>query len=215
MKISFCKGQLVHSGEILRDYALALKDAGHDVSVIAVYPHRTSDQVCASLLRAGIAIETFEARAASRLGPLRRIATAVLSVAPFLRPFIARKAVDNAYAAARDYEARRESYFRETKPDVVYVNSPDPAAAILIELAHAAGSRVVYHELLTPSVHIRLDREYENFVACALPKCDAVAALTPAAADECRCEWSREVLVLPVAGEDTRAVLQTFENLKG
>jgi hypothetical protein len=164
VKVVLCRGD-----HPVDDIALALKHAGHEVRVVAVYPHGSHEPID------GIEIESFtDPRGGATLGMLRRVAVAIASLAPFLRRAIVHRGIEAASRAAGDYVARRARYFETERPDVVCFNSPDPAAIPLARLAHDAGCAIVYHEQIAAPGRRGFEHEYAEFAESVIPLCDVV-----------------------------------------
>ena len=188
MKILICKnsfaGPISGADEITVNYAVELKAAGHDASVLLVQHPAPDDPLAARLEAAGVELSALASpRMTASLAAGRKLALAAM------RAFSpARKVLrSNSRRIVHDLLQRYHDAFREhlarQRPDVVHVITPDPGAVMLIRAAHSAGVPVVYQEVGTPFHPPGFEEVYERFVQ-VLPLCTAVATLSPSLARE-------------------------------
>src|SRR5215204_4389865 len=188
MNILLCKnsfaGPISGADEIAVNYAVELKAAGHDVSVLLVQPPAAGDPLAARLDAAGVQLSSLASpRFTASLAAGRRLALAAM------RAFSPAQRVlrSNSRRIVHDLLQRFHDDFLEhlahARPDVVHVITPDPGAVMLIRAAHAAGVPVVYQEVGTPFHPPGFEEVYERFVK-VLPLCAEVATLSPSLARE-------------------------------
>ena len=188
MKILYCKnsfaGPISGADEIVVNYAVELKAAGHAPSVLLVHPPAKDDNMAARLRAAGVplsslASSTFSASlAAGRKLAIR--AMRAFKPGSLLIRSNSRKLVFNLLERYHDACC---AYLVRERPDVVHVMTPDPGAVMLIRAAHAVGVPVVYQEVGIPFHPPGFEEVYERFVT-VLPLCAEVAVLSPRLAQE-------------------------------
>ena len=207
MKIALCKSRLVGpvsgADETLVTYAVQLRDAGHDVEVVTLYPCSPRDPYYRRLVSAGIPIRVIVERAwmFSALQLARNLATHALFVFVLLYGFAnhARSLWTTILHLVSGFYAKRcRSFFAQHRYDVVHVLTPDSGTPVLIRACRAAGLPTLYQELGSPH-HPEADRHYARLQR-VIPLCTSVVALSPALAEQ----WSgrfhhpRGVGVLPL-----------------
>ncbi len=188
MNILLCKnsfaGPISGADEIAVNYAIELKAAGHEASVLLVQHPAPGDQLAARLEAAGVGLSALASpRMTASLAAGRKLALAAM------RAFSPASKVlrSNSRRIVHDILQRYHDGFREhlagRRPDVVHVITPDPGAVMLIRAAHAAGVPVVYQEVGTPFHPPGFEEVYERFVK-VLPLCAEIATLSPSLARE-------------------------------
>jgi glycosyltransferase involved in cell wall biosynthesis len=215
LKIALCKsilaGPASGADESLVTYAVALHEAGHDVTVALLYPPSHEDQYYRRLARAGVRVECVVETSA--LYSVLRVArdaffSLVLLVSLVPRSFDSLRGVWQFVhrAASKLYVRRCRRFFRELRPDLLHVFTPDAGAVVMIRAGHAAGIPVLYHELGTPHYLPALDGYYRQ-LAEALPLCAEFAALSPRLAGQWAAKYPflKHVSVLPLISEDCGA----------
>jgi glycosyltransferase involved in cell wall biosynthesis len=188
MKILLCKnsfaGPISGADEIAVNYAVELKAAGYDASVLLVQPPAAGDPLAARLEAAGVPLSALASpRFTASLAAGRKLALAAMRAFSPARKVLrsnSRRIVHDLLQ--RFHDAFRDRLARE-RPDVVHVITPDPGAVMLIRAAHAAGVPVVYQEVGTPFHPPGFEEVYERFVK-VLPLCAGVATLSPSLARE-------------------------------
>lgn len=210
MKIIICKGQFLGpisgADEILVNYAIQLHRAGHEVSVLLVYPHSPLDQYYKRLREAGVSIHIV---ARNHVGALvntgRTLARTLLNAFPYSQSLVRTTAQKAATYLAVGYREQCREFLTASRPDVVHVLSPDPGAMVLISAAHDAGIPVIYQECGIPYHPPSSATFYEQFTA-VLPLCTEIATLSPQLAQVCRerLPFSNSLSVLPIIVEDLR-----------
>lgn len=210
MKIIISKGQLLGpisgADEILVNYATHLHRAGHDVSVLLLYPYSPLDQYYRRLREAGVSIYTVaSAPVGTFLSTGRKLGRGLLNILPRSQSLVRRNAQRVATSLAARYQKQCHDFLKEFRPDVVHVLSPDPGAMVLISAAHVAGIPVMYQEVGIPYHPPSFELFYEQFTA-VLPLCAEVATLSPLLAEMCRerLPISNKLSVLPIIVEDLR-----------
>lgn len=203
MRIVFGKGvfhgPISGADEILTANATQLQKAGHTVSVLLMYPHNLSDQYYLRLREAGVSVSSIaSAGMSSSLSAGRSLARRVLKVFPASQSVLRRRTQKLVTGIALRYYDQCLAYFRQTRPDLVHVITPDPSAMVMIRAAHDAGMSVLYQEVGTPFHPPGFEQYYEQF-ASVLPLCREVTALSPQLARECREKLpAASVSVLPI-----------------
>lgn len=208
MKILICKnsfaGPISGADEIAVNYAVELKAAGHDASVLLVQHPAPGDPLAARLGAAGVGLSALASpRVTASLAAGRRLALAAM------RAFSPARRVlrSNSRRIVHDLLQRYHDAFRaqlaRRRPDVVHVITPDPGAVMLVRAAHAEGVPVVYQEVGTPFHPPGFEEVYERFVE-VLPLCSEVATLSPSLAREMQelLPHVREPRVVPLIAPD-------------
>lgn len=208
MNILICKnsfaGPISGADEIAVNYAVELKAAGHEASVLLVQHPAPGDPLVARLDAAGVRLSALASpRMTASLAAGRKLALAAM------RAFSPASKVlrSNSRRIVHDLLQRYHDAFREhlasRRPDVVHVITPDPGAVMLIRAAHTAGFPVVYQEVGTPFHPPGFEEVYERFVK-VLPLCAEVATLSPSLAREMRrvLPRIREPRVVPLIAPD-------------
>lgn len=215
LKIALCKSHLAGpvsgADETLVSYATALRAAGHDVTVALLYPPSQEDQYYARLARAGVRVECVVETSAiySALRVARdAFFSLVLVVTLVPRSFESLRRVWQYVhrAASRLYVRRCRRFFRDLRPDLLHVFTPDAGAVVIIRAGHDLGIPVLYHEMGTPHYLPALDGYYRQ-LAEALPLCAEFAALSPRLADQWAAKFPflERVSVLPLIADDCGA----------
>lgn len=190
MKIIFCKGQfqgpISGADETLVGYATNLRRAGHEVSVLLMYPHSPDDHYYGRLRAAGVPVSILAAESArNSLDVGRRVGRGLLRALPATGRLVHSNAQMAATALASCYFAPCRDYLRRSGADLVHVLTPDPGAMVMIRAASVAGVPVLYQELGMPFDPPHYRPFYKRFAA-VLPLCAEVAALSPLLARKCR-----------------------------
>jgi glycosyltransferase involved in cell wall biosynthesis len=203
LKILFGKGILLGpisgADEVLTAYATQLHQAGHNVSVLLMFPHALSNQYYLRLRDAGVHVSSIApARMRVSVDAGRRLARRLLQVFPSSQGVLRRRAREMAF---RYYDECRD-YFKRERPDLIHVISPDPGAMVMIRAAHDTGISVLYQEVGKPYHPPGFESYYEQFTS-VLPLCTEVAALSPQLAQECREKsLAKRISVLPILSDD-------------
>ena len=190
MKVLFCKnslaGPLSGADEIVVNYALELRAAGHSTSVLLVHPPANNDPFATRLRAAEVPINTLASTTFSAsLAAGRKLAIrAMRSCAP-ASALIRSNSRKVVFDLVQRYHGACCEYLKLSRPDVIHVLTPDPGAVMLIRAAHQTGIPVVYHEVGIPFHPPGFEEVYERFVS-VLPLCTSVAALSPGLAQELR-----------------------------
>ena len=208
MKVILGKGQFMGpisgADETLVAYATQLHLAGHDVSVLLMYPHSTQDQYYQRLLKAGVPVSSIAPTSVhTSLNTGRKLALGFLQVFPTSRHLVRRKAQQIATSVAERYFEQCRDFLRRSEADLIHVITPDPSAMVLIRAAHSAGIPVLYQELGTPFHPPDFESYYEQFTS-VLPMCSEVAALSPHLAEDCRekLPTANRLSVLPIMTDE-------------
>ena len=216
MKIGLCKssvlGPISGADEIMLNYAVHLHKAGHDVSVILLYPPTIDDQYLRRLKLKGVPISTIIPRSYLLIS-LRAVRNLTSSILFFL--YLVGRApqrLRNVWQVAvrfimqLHYRACRRFLSRQ-KLDLLHVFTPDTGAAMMIRAGHELGIPVLYHEMGTAH-HMPMLTDYYNHLEKVLPLCTEVAALSPRLAAEwsLRFPFLDSVSVLPLIAETTNKV---------
>jgi len=214
MKIALSKsslfGPISGADETLVTYAAALRRAGHDVTVVLLYPPSRNDSYLRRLREAEVPVVAIAER--SRLFAAVRGLRAAAAHFFFLFVLVSRFPghVRRIWQSilrmlARLYLGRTTEFLRTNRFDILHVLTPDSGSAILIRAAHAAGVPTLYQELGTPYHMPELDGTYER-LARVTPLCTRLAALSPGLAAEWqdRLPNPSPVSVLPLLVEPPR-----------
>lgn len=214
MKIALCKtsmlGPISGADEIMLNYAVHLHRAGQEVSVVLLYPPRVDDPYLRRLELEGVPVTAVVTRSYI-FRFLRGVRTVFSSVLFFL--FLLKHAPQRfrkLWQIVLDLTSRLHyrhcrKYFKENRPDVMHVFTPDTGAALMIRAGHELGIPVLYHEMGTPH-HMPMLTDYYRRLEKVLPLCTEVAALSPRLALEweVRFPFLRSVSVIPLIVEKTR-----------
>lgn len=196
-------GPISGADETLVAYATQLRAAGHDVSVLLMFPHERNDPYYVRLREAGVPLDSIASastRAALKAG--RKLAARLMRALPNSQKLMRQQAQRiSTNVTARYFEPCRE-YFESSAADLIHVVTPDPNAMVFIRAAHAAGLPVIYQELGTPYHPPAFEFYYEQFTS-ALPFCSEVVALSPRLLRECRekLPYANAVSLLPITTE--------------
>ena len=202
MKIALCKssfaGPVSGADEIMLNYAVSLHQAGHEVTVVLLYPPAVDDQYLRRLQRNGVLVTPVIARS-YLFGLLRALRNVFSSVLFFL--FLLRSAPERLrkiWQAALNFISQLHyrdcrAYFARTRPDLLHVFTPDTGASMMIRAGHELAIPVLYHEMGTPH-HLPLLDNYYRRLERVLPLCTEVAALSPRLASD----WEVRFPFLPI-----------------
>ncbi|MFL6336736.1 MAG: glycosyltransferase family 4 protein [Pyrinomonadaceae bacterium] len=211
MRILLCKnsfaGPISGADEIAVNYAIGLKAAGHEASVLLVQPPTESDPLAARLAAAGVPLSALASpRFTASLAAGRRMALATMRAFPPTRELLRAKSRRVVHELLQRYHDAFRERLASLRPDVVHVITPDPGAVMLIRAAHAAGVPVVYQEVGTPFHPPGFEEVYERFVK-VLPLCAGVATLSPRLARAMRrlASLNETPRVVPLIAPDTAA----------
>lgn len=188
MNILFAKsmfaGPISGADEIISTYAVELKKAGHETSVLLVHWPAEDDAQIARLNAAEVPVSVLASPSFSRsLAAGRKIALRLMqtfSPASRLIRTISRKLVFNLIQRYHDDCCE---YLLNHSPDIVHVMTPDPGAVMLIRAAHTVGIPVIYQEVGIPFHPPGFEEVYER-LASVLSLCSEVATLSPRLAQE-------------------------------
>ena len=197
LRIGLCKsnfqGPISGADETLVAYAVELERAGHDVTVLLLYPFMADDNYAKRLREAGVRIKVIAERAwiFGALQLARRIATHFLFVFVLLSRFPGH--VRRIWQAvlgliSGHYYERCRAHFATNAYDVLHVVTPDAGTNVVVKAAKAAGLPILYQELGTPFHMPGLEASYDR-LAKVIPLCDEVAALSPRLARQ----WGRKL----------------------
>ena len=183
MKIVFCRGGFAGAvsgaDQTLVNYVLRLRDAGHEPSLMFVYPHSGANQYFAQLREAGVPMSCLTRHP---LYAALRAARRLILRLPHALPGEARRRWERWQEPIR----RTALYLlRYHRPDLAHVLEPWGETPALIRAAHAAGVPVIYHDFGTPGAIPDRDEDYDQLTE-AIPLCSEVAALSPMLARLCR-----------------------------
>jgi len=208
MKIILGKGQFMGpisgADETLVAYATRLRQAGHAVTVLMMYPHAPRDQYYLRLRKAGVPVVSIApAHVHTSLNTGRRLARGLSQIFPPSREVVRRRGQKIATSVAGRYFEQCCDYLREAQADLIHVITPDPSAMVIIRAAHVAGIPALYQELGMPYHPPDFKSYYEEFTA-VLPLCAEVAALSPHLAEQCRekLPFAKFLSVLPIMTDD-------------
>lgn len=197
LKIFLCKGSFFGpvsgADQMIVNYALHLKAAGHDPHVIITVPFARDDQYLLRLRAAGIPVKSL-GRLPSYLGRLAlRRAAGALPWLGFMQKY-------------RDWEAAlfrtAVAFLRARRPDVLHVIAE---GGLYINAAYAAGVPVVYQEPAIPfygdAPEVKVS--YEKLSA-SLPYASELVAVSPRIARLCRerLQCPEHVSVVPILVDD-------------
>lgn len=204
MKILFCKGGIAGSvsgaDQILVNYALHLRSAGHQPSVVVTYPHAEGNQYAARLRGAGVPVKCVTREPS--YGLMRGLRRLILAAPDAL-----------AGKGRGSWERWQEPVYRaalrlmrRTRPDVAHVLEPWGEMPTLIRAAHAAGVPVIYQDCGTPGAIPGRERDYDG-LAEVISMCAEVAGLSPVLARLCRERFgfAGPASALPLIAEDVAA----------
>ena len=188
MKILFCKnsfaGPISGADEIVVNYAIKLKDAGHNTSVLLVQTPPEDDPLVKRLRSAEVPLDTLaSAGFSSSLATARFIAIRAMRVLSPLRNVILSRSRNVVFNLVQQYKDTCCAYLKCNRPDVMHVLTPDPGAVMLIRAAHEMNIPIVYQEAGIPFHPPGFEEMYERFVS-VLPLCAEVTALSPALVQE-------------------------------
>ncbi|HEX5886490.1 MAG TPA: glycosyltransferase family 4 protein [Pyrinomonadaceae bacterium] len=188
MKILFCKnnfaGPISGADEIVVTYAIELKAAGHEPSLLLVQPPSKSEALVARLRAADVRLDTLASTAFSTsLATARRLLIRAMRTFTPASDLILSNSRKVVFNLLQQYHKSCCEYLKRTRPDVIHVLTPDPGAVMLIRAAHETNIPVVYQEVGIPFHPPGFEKVYERFVS-VLPLCAEVTALSPLLAQE-------------------------------
>jgi len=192
------------------NYAVKLHQAGHEVTVVLLYPPTPDDQYLQRLQLAGVSVRVVISRShvltmLRVLRKLRRVLSSVLFFLLFLKrpPQRLQKMWQVALHRIPQLHYRQcLAYFAGNRHDLLHLFIPDTGTAMMIRAGHKSGIPVLYHEMGTPH-HLPVLTDYYRRLEKALPFCTEFAALSPRLAEEwsLRFPFLNKVSVLPVIME--------------
>jgi glycosyltransferase involved in cell wall biosynthesis len=214
MRIALCKnilaGPVSGADEILVNYATHLRGAGHEVTVVLLYPPAPDNCFYERLRRAGVEVSCVIETSVlySALHYTRDLFFGLLFIVNVPGSFEHLRKIWQTVnrLAARLYVRKCRSFFARLRPDLLHIFTPDAGAVLMISAGHELGLPVLYHEMGTPHYMPALDVYYRE-LAKVLPLCDEFAVLSPRLAEE----WSekfpflKSVSVLPLIVEEREA----------
>src|SRR5947209_7229553 len=159
MKIALCKttllGPVSGTDEAMLNYAVHLRRAGYDVSVVLLYEPNETDQYNRRLQMNGVPVSIIVKRSVlfALLRTLRNLLSTVLFFLFLLRdaPERLRRIWQIAIQLIFSLHYRNcRAYFAENRPDLMHVFTPDSGATMMILAGHQLGIPVLYHEMRTP-----------------------------------------------------------------
>src|SRR5688572_1599484 len=188
MRVLFCKnsfaGPMSGADEIVVNYAVHLKAAGHSPSVLLVHPPAADDVLAERLHEAGVPLTCLASpRFTSSLAAGRKAAVGAMRALSPVKELIRKNSRRVVFELIQRYHDACCEYLTESKPDIVQVLTPDPGAVMLIRAAHSVGIPVVYQEVGIPFHPPGFEEVYERFTS-VLPLCSEVATLSPRLARE-------------------------------
>jgi glycosyltransferase involved in cell wall biosynthesis len=219
MRIALCKsilaGPVSGADEIIVNYATHLHEAGHEVTVVLLYPPAPTDQFYKRLRGAGIEVRCVVERSAF-YATLRTVRSLFFSL--FFFVYLVPGSFERLRelwqvvhrAASRLYVRRCRRFFERHRPTLLHVFTPDAGAMLMIRAGHELGIPVLYHEMGTPHHMPALDVYYKE-LAQVLPLCDEFAALSPLLAEQWaeRFPFLGSVSVLPLLMDDCDGSVRT------
>ncbi|HET6976110.1 MAG TPA: glycosyltransferase family 4 protein [Pyrinomonadaceae bacterium] len=188
LKVLLCKngfaGPLSGADEIVVNYAVELKAAGHSPGVLLVHCPAHDDPFAARLAAAGVSLQTLASPTfTSSLATARKLAIRAMRTFTPARNLIRSNSRKVVFDLLQRYHGACCEFLRHTRPDIIHVLTPDPGAVMLIRAASVCGIPVVYQEVGIPFHPPGFEEVYERFTS-VLPLCAGVAALSPALARE-------------------------------
>jgi glycosyltransferase involved in cell wall biosynthesis len=219
MRIALCKsilaGPVSGADEIMINYATHLHEAGHEVTVVLLYPPAPTDQYYKRLRSAGVEVLCIVERSAL-YATLRAVRNLFFSLLLFVylvpRPFeCLRKFWQIIHRLASHLYVRRcRRFLARHRPALLHVFTPDAGVMLMIRAGHELGIPVLYHEMGTPHYLPALDGYYKE-LAKVLPLCDEFAALSPLLAEQWaeRFPFLASVSVLPLLMDDCDELVRT------
>lgn len=208
MNILFCKnnfaGPISGADEIALTYAIELRGAGHDTSILLVQPPSKNDPLAIRLRAAGVPLDTLASTAFSTsLATARRFAIRAMRTFSPVSGLILSNSRKVVFNLLQQYHVACCEYLKRKRPDVVHVLTPDPGAIMLVRAAYETKIPVVYQEVGIPFHPPGFEDVYERFVS-VLPLCAEVTALSPSLARELRRVSTRSspAKVLPLISPD-------------
>jgi glycosyltransferase involved in cell wall biosynthesis len=173
--------------EIVVNYAVELKAAGHSPGVLLVHRPAHNDPFAVRLEDAGVSLQTLaSATFTSSLTAARKFAIRAMRTFTPASNLIRSNSRRVVFDLVQRYHGACCEFLRRTRPDIIHVLTPDPGAVMLIRAAYESGIPVVYQEVGIPFHPPGFEEVYERFTS-VLPLCTGVAALSPALARElCR-----------------------------
>ena len=211
MKIVLCKtlfaGPVSGADEILVNYATHLQGDGHAVTVVLLYPPQANDRFHERLRRAGVEVSCINEKSLLNraLFAARDFFFGLFLVVYLPGSFKRLRQIWQAIyrLSTRTYARRCRSLFRQLRPDLLHVFTPDAGALLMIRAGHEIGIPVLYHEMGTPYPMPALDAYYRE-LAKVLPLCDEFAALSPLLAKQWaeKLPFLKSICVLPLIVDD-------------
>jgi len=170
--------------EIVVNYAIALRAAGHSPEVLLVHAPAGDDPLAARLRTAGVKLSSLVSpKLTGLLASGRRVAIAATRVIRPASRLIRTNSRNLVFDFIQRYQDRCREFLRRCQPDIVHVMTPDPGAVMLIRAAHSVNLPVVYQEVGMPFHPPGFEEVYQRF-ASVLPLCSEVATLSPRLAQE-------------------------------
>ena len=188
LKVVLCKngfaGPLSGADEIVVNYAVELKAAGHSPSVLLVHRPAGNDPFATRLAAADVSLQTLASPTfTSSLAAARKLAIRAMRTFTPASNLIRSNSRKVVFDLLQRYHRACCEFLRRTRPDILHVLTPDPGAVMLIRAASESGIPVVYQEAGIPFHPPGFEEVYERFTS-VLPLCAGVAALSPALARE-------------------------------
>ena len=188
MKIAYCKtafaGPISGADEIAVMYALELKRAGHDTSMLLVHPPADDDPLVVRLREANVPVTALASPAFSAsMARARKVAIRAMRAFKPTSKLILHKSRNLVFDLMQRYEQACCAYLLRERPDLIHVLTPDQGAMMIIRAAHKAGVPVIYQEVGLPFHPPGFEQVYERFIS-VLPLCAKVAVLSPRLAHE-------------------------------
>jgi len=223
LKIVLCKssfaGPVSGADEIMLNYAVNLHQAGHEVTVVLLYPPSAEDQYLRRLQLTGVPVIAVIERSFlfAFLRRLRNVFSSALFFLFFMKhvPQRLRKIWQVALnLLSRLHYRECRAYFARERPDLLHVFTPDTGAALMIRAGHELGIPVLYHEMGTAQ-HMPMLADYYRRLETVLPLCTEVAALSPRLAVEwsVRFPFLNSVSVLPLIMERSHTLNLASQSL--
>jgi glycosyltransferase involved in cell wall biosynthesis len=188
MNILFSKssfaGPISGADEIVATYAIELKKAGHQTSVLLIHSPVAGDSQAVRLQSAEVPVSILASPAFSMsLIMGRKIARQLMGIFSPTSQVIRTISRNLVFKLLQRYHDACCEYLSSLRPDVIHVVTPDPGAVMLIRAAHTVGIPVVYQEVGIPFDPPGFEKVYER-LAAVLFLCAEVAALSPRLAQE-------------------------------
>ena len=190
---SFFAGPVSGADETLVTYASELKRAGHDVTVLLLYPFSEDDPYCRRLRVAGVPVQAVVEHAwlFSLVRLMRDVCSHLLFVFVLLSRFPGhvRRIWQTLlrWISGRYYNECR-AFLRAHSFDIIHALTPDSGTIVMIRAADAEGIALLYQELGTPNHVPALQSAYDQ-----LAKVSALSTRIAALSPKLAAEWEQRL----------------------